>query len=306
MTSVPKHYEVTVGRVEPPETGDWAQAFATRNIDGDITDWYLAHTGHDDTLAYENIVGGLTITDSWLATNNGNGRVSFADGRWLVERYRMTGSLTINSNNVTMRNMFVDSAGALYLFRSTVNPVGVILEHSTLSGNNSNANTSAINFSQLRNSDQVTLRYNNISGSRAGIYCFYGITAEYNYVHDLYFTPESHNTGASIRGGNVTLRRNLITDGNSSDISFYPEYAPYTNILVTQNALRLQDADTGPEVILAAGRAYSIREPGESVRLVGNLFFRGGNRGEGGGIGGYLEGFTEITGNFDRLGEVVD
>ena len=45
--------------------------------------------------------------------------------------------------------------------------------------------------------------------------------------------------------------------------------------------------------------------PGDTRELVGNLFYRGGNRGEGGGIGGYMEGFTMISGNLDRLGEWV-
>lgn len=180
-----------------------------------------------------------------------------------------------------------------------------MVEHTTLAGNGANDNGATLNFSEARDPNQVVLRFVNISGFRAGIYCFGGITAEYCYVHDLHFSAGSHNTGASLRAGNNYLRRNLITDGNSAAISFYPEYGPYTNNVVTQNILRLPTSDTGPEVLLASGRAFSEVTPGDTRELTNNLFFRGGNRGEGGGIGGYLEGFTTIAGNFDRLGEPV-
>lgn len=285
------------------DPGGWAEAFATRDIDGDITEWYQANTGHNPALSYESISGNLTITDSWLNANLGNGRVSFSDGRWLVERYRATGSIVVNADNVTLRNFHVDSTGALYGLRSTTNCVGLVAEYGTIDGNGANDNGASVNFSEATDPNQITLRFLDLSGFRAGVYAFGGLTAEYCYSHDLHYSSGSHNTGASIRSRNVTLRRNLITDGNSAAISLYPEYTPYTGILVQENALRLPESDTGPEVILAA-KQYWQPQPGETRRLVGNLFYRGGNLG-GGGIGGERGGFTEIFGNVDRNGGVV-
>lgn len=308
------HYRVTVGYLEEPTGPEispegWADVFATRDIDGAITLYYQELTGHDPTLLYETLESTQTINSAWLTSRQGNGRVSFMNDRWYVERYRFTGTLRIATNDVTFRNIHLDSAGALYAIQSREvdgNARGIVIEHSTISGNGANDNGASLNFPAARDQDQIVIRFCDFSGYRAGIYCFGGITAEYCYVHDLHFSEESHNTGASIRGGNCTIRRCLITDGNSATISFYPEYGPYTNVNAIENALRLADDDIGPELLLAAGRDFSVVSPGDTRRVIGNLFYRGGNRGEQGGIGGYTAGFTEISGNFDRLGEAVN
>lgn len=281
----------------PPDPGDWATAFATRDINGDITDWYTLNTGHDPALAYQEIAGGLTITDAWLASNNGNGRVWLAGGRWHVERYRTTGTITVNANDVTITNCHVNSTGALYAMRSTTSCTGLIVEHCTFQGNSANPNGATINFPAATEPGQIIFRFTDFSGWRAGIYCFGGVTAEYCYSHDLYFTEGSHNTGASIRARNCTLYRCLITDGNSAAISCYAENTPYTGILIQENVLRLPETDTGPEVIMA--KEYTTPQPGETRRLVGNLFYRGF-------IGGDTFGFTEISGNVDIYGNAVN
>lgn len=286
--------EIIVPGIDDPT--DWATVFASRDINGDITDWYVDNVGHDSSLSYQEIAGGLTITDAWLASNNGNGRVSFADGRWSVERYRTTGTITVNANNVTLTNCHVNSSGALYAMRSQTNCSGLIVEHCTFQGNSANPNGATINFPAATEPNQLVFRFTEFTGWRAGIYCFGGVTAEYCYSHDLYFTEGSHNTGASIRARNCTLRRCLITDGNSAAISCYAENTPYTGILIQENILRLQESDTGPEVILA--KEYAAPQPGETRRLVGNLFYRGY-------VGGDTFGFTEISGNIDINGNPV-
>lgn len=288
-------YSVTP-ELPPIEPGTWADAFATRDINGVITDWYVAETGHDPGLAYQDIAGGLTITNSWLSTNNGNGRVWQSGGRWYVERYRTTGSITVDADDVTITNCHVNSTGALYAMRSQANCSGLVVEHCTFQGNSANPNGATISFPDATEPDQIVFRYVNMSGWRAGIYCIGGITAEYCYSHDLYFTEGSHNTGASIRSRNCTLYRCLITDGNSAAVSCYAENTPYTGILIEQNTLRLPESDTGPEVIMA--KEYSMPQPGETRRLVGNLFYRGY-------VGGDTFGFTEISGNIDINGNPV-
>lgn len=288
----------------PGASATWAEAFATRNFPGNLHNWFNGNTGHDPTLTYTNVTGGLTVDPAWLAANDGNGRVFQSGGRWFVERHRCTGTLTIDANNVTLTNMHVDSTGALYGLRSTTNATGVVVEHSTVAGNGANDNGAAINFSDATTPGQIIMRYLDVSGFRAGLYSFGGTTAEYCWVHGLHYSTGSHNTGASIRGGNATLRRCLVADGNSAAVSLYPEIGPYTNVLVEECALRLPESDTGPELLLASGRTYSEPEPGDTRRIIGNLFYRGGNVG-GGGIGGYLAGFTEVVGNIDRNGAPV-
>lgn len=309
--------------VEPPDPTDgWQDAFDSRDFNGtepvrygdpgspgQLLSWYQENTGHDPNLSYETLTGTLTINQTWLTANEGNGRVRREGDRWIVERYRVTGMIRLAANNVTLRNIHHDSAGSLYALQSREvdgNATGIIVENCTLAGNGASDNGATLNFPAARAVDQIIIRFCDISGYRAGIYCFGGITAEYNYVHDLHFSEGSHNTGASIRAGNVTLRRNLITDGNSSAISFYPEYGPYTGIHVEENALRLATVDTGAEVIIANNREFSELLPGQVRRLVGNLFYRGGNRGEGGGTGSRMDLLSEVSGNFDRMGEPVN
>lgn len=302
-------------------TLDWQTAFTSRDMSGtqparDATEpvgairaWYQANTGHDPSLDYEVLPAGTwTIDTDWLVANYGLGRVTFDGARWHVERFETPGTIRFAADNVTLSNCYQNSAGALYGLQSRTldgNATGIVVEHSTIAGNASNDNGAALNFPDASSAGQITLRHCDISGYRAGIYCFGGVTAEYCWVHDLHFSEGSHNTGASMRGGNNHLYRNLIADGNSSAISWYPEVGPYTNNVAEENVLRLANADTGPEVILAAGRPFSEVSPGDTRTLRNNLFYRGGNRGEGGGIGGYLAGFTSVTGNVDRLGTAV-
>lgn len=278
------------------EPGDWSTVFATRDINGTIANWYATNTGHNPALTYATINGNWAITDAWLTANNGNGRVSFAGGRWLVERYHVLGIARINANNVTLRNIYVDGTnGILYGFQSQTNATGVIIENSTADGKMVNGST-AINFAAATEPNQVQLRFCNFTGFRAGIYCFGGVTAEYCWSHDLHYTFESHNTGSSIRARNCTIYRCLISDGNSAAISCYAENSPYTGVLIQENILRLPEADTGPEVLMA--KQYSAPQPGETRRLIGNLFYRGY-------IGGDTFGFTEVSGNIDINGNPV-
>lgn len=304
-------------QVAPPL--DWQAAFDSRDMSGTqpardtpepvgaIQAWYEANTGHDPSLSYELLPAGTwTINQAWLDARNGNGRVSFAGGRWHVERYETSGMIRVAVNSITLSNIFQNSAGALYGFQSRAldgNATGVVLEHSTLAGNAANDNGAALNFPDARNVDQITLRHVDVSGYRAGLYCIGGITAEYCWVHDLHFTPESHNTGASMRGPNNHLFRCLLADGNSAAISWYPEVGPYTNNVAEECILRLANADNGPETILAEGRPFSVVSPGDTRVLRNNLFHRGGVG--GGGLGGYTAGWTEISGNVNRQGGTV-
>lgn len=286
----------------------WEDVFATRDIDGEITDYYEALTGHNPLLSYETLDGTQTVNETWLSTREGNGRVYFADGRWYVERYRLTGTLRVAADNITFTNMHLDSVGALYAIQSRAadgNAHGIIIQNSTIAGNGANDNGASLNWPEARDENQLIIRFCDFSGYRAGIYCFGGITAEYNYVHDLHYSEGSHNTGASVRAGNVTLRRNLIVDGNSAAISLYPEYGPYTNVNIVENVLRMRDDDIGPELLLASGRDFTEVSPGDTRVVANNLFYRGGNRGEQGGIGGYTAGLTQVIGNIDRLGVPV-
>lgn len=310
-----------------PETPtDWQVAFDTLDMRGTqptrdpaepigpIMAWYLANTGRDTTLDYAvAATSTVVVNNAWLNARNGNGRVSFVDGRWYVERYEFNGTIRCGAHNVTFRNIFVNNTtDAFYAAQSRAvdgNASGIVFDHCTFQGNWTPSNSTSINFSEATEVDQITLQYCDISGWRGGLYSISGLTARYNWVHDLNFTFESHNSGGGMRGRNNYFYRNLMADGNSACLTWYAEYYPYTNNVAEQNIFRLQASDNGVETTMTTGgdKIYWEPEPGMNRELIGNLFYRGGNRGEGGGIGGAAApvGFTNVVGNIDRMGEAV-
>lgn len=95
----------------------WADVFSSNDY-GLIRDRYRVYTGHDPALTYQTHVGTLTISQAWLAANEGNGRVRRIGGRWIVERYQITGTLRVTADNITFGNIHQDSAGVVYGFQS--------------------------------------------------------------------------------------------------------------------------------------------------------------------------------------------
>lgn len=69
-----------VGPDPDPDPADWQTAFDSRDIDGVIQAWYQDNTGHDPELDYELLpIGNWVVNATWLATNDGNGRVHYEE-----------------------------------------------------------------------------------------------------------------------------------------------------------------------------------------------------------------------------------
>lgn len=271
-------------------TAEWQALFAARDIPG-LEAWYQAYTGH--RAAPTRTVPNTLVNSSWLSSNLGNG-VTQEGGRWVVSRVRFDGGCRVAANNITFRDVIVESNGGYHGIHSPVGetPTGIIIEHSTLMGEG--ADWLGVQFPEAVASDTIIVRRCNISGYRVGIQIIGGMNAIENYVHDLYYDPvEPHVTSMSIRARNVNVLRNWMGDGNSAALAFYNESSPYTNILAEGNIF------TTSKAIWEVAYLGSYPPGSNTVRLVGNLFERGALAYGAGN-------FTEVSGNKTFDGATVN
>jgi hypothetical protein len=148
--------------------------------------------------------------------------------------------------------------------------------------------------------DQLIWEYCDCSEFRAGFLSVHGVTARYNYVHDLdFYGADPHNTSGSIRGQHCTFQRNCLIDGTSSCVSLYADTTPYTNFAVIENTFSV-DPEWAVYEINFPNRApgfYNVLSPGYSRILRGNKFERG--------TASDLQYFSEVSGN-KKLGSGED
>jgi hypothetical protein len=270
-----------------------------RDIDG-LEEWYIDNAGRQSAVAMLNMAGTrLTITDAWLAANLAGPNVEQeADGRWIVHDVHCH-DIRVGANNVTIRDCLVELGGSgLYAITSSTsgavtNPTGIIIEYCTIDGGD--VLTRAIHFPNASASGQITIRYCDIGRFQNGVFSSGGMTCEYTYVHDLFYSGEAHNTSMSNRGRNCILRRNLCMNDVSS-ITMYAETTPYTGILVEENIIDAVNSNN--ELSFPSDKIYHVPQPGETRRSIGNLLAR--NTGMNN-----FENWTEITGNIDFAGNPV-
>lgn len=271
-------------------TAEWQALFTARDIPG-LEAWYQAYTGH--RAAPTRTVPNTLVNSSWLSSNLGNG-VTQEGGRWVVSRVRFDGGCRVAANNITFRDVIVESNGGYHGIHSPVGetPTGIIIEHSTLMGEG--ADWLGVQFPEAVASDTIIVRRCNISGYRVGIQIIGGMNAVENYVHDLYYDAvDPHVTSMSIRARNVNVLRNWMGDGNSAALAFYNESSPYTNILAEGNIF------TTSKAIWEVAYLGSYPPGSNTVRLVGNLFERGALAYGAGN-------FTEVSGNKTFAGATVN
>lgn len=270
------------------DVAEWESLFVARDVEG-LDAWYVTNTGHitdpSEMLAFP--TSNLIIDSTWLTNNEDDDHVSFANGRWRVERVHAR-SFRIAVNDITFYDCFADGqGGALNSFAQYQTArSGVLIERCTLDGGGV-TNGSAISFGGASSPNQIVIRQCNIHSHRTGLYIIGGVYAEYNYVHDLVYSVGSHNTSGSIRAGNVTLYRNRLTDGNSSSLSMYAENSPYSGLLVQENIISTPIAIY--EINFPNDKAYYEPQPGETRRLIDNLLERG--------TASHIDNWTEVSGN---------
>src|SRR6266536_1186448 len=177
---------------------------------------------------------------TWNATTKT--AVVTADGT-VVSGLSVSGTLQINADNVTVKNVKVTTGGNFGI--SLTHTAGVTIANSTISGQNATTGRvgSAID-DVYGDSTGMTLKYNNISNFKTAIQISTGL-ADSNYIHDPGYLAGDHTNGFYVNGGTqpLTIQNNTIfdplgqTDAINLDAGTPGPAAPVANKTVRNNLL---------------------------------------------------------------------
>ncbi len=204
-----------------------------------IEAWYHNNTGpialgiEEDDM-WNPTPNGLTINQSWLDQNSGNGHVYQENGRWIVEGVK-AGWFSVSVSPVTLRGclaLLPNSTPGMAITRTGGGTL--IVEYCEVrAAPGVVPNVRAIEGSNMivRNC-RVGPGMDGASGYRPSTDCH----LEYNWVFGL----TGHHSGIAIRGNNTVARRNYSEIGTSASLFIYAHDtgAPddgLNNILVEEN-----------------------------------------------------------------------
>lgn len=235
----------------------WSAAWSTRDY-STIRSWYRKNTG----IA----AGGFTETDL-----ERSGSIRTTSHGQLIEKVRVDGSITVEHNDVTIRNVMVINDGGTI----PVNvPYGsgvdkLTLENISLIGTGGSAKYyQAVGATYLRNGLHASRVY--ISGFGGGFRLSHrgSDQVDLSMVENIRIHPGSHNTGVSFRGGSgKSIARSWIEGSTSSALSLYPDVEPIAKFEARQNVF-----DGGTYSIHGGDdKAYGSQT---SAAFVDNLFTR--------------------------------
>ncbi len=211
----------------------------------------------------------VTSGPGWSYNATTNTVVVTADGT-VVSGLSVSGTLQINADNVTVKNVKVTTGGNFGI--SLTHTAGVTIANSTISGQNATTGRvgSAID-DVYGDSTGMTLKYNNISNFKTAIQISTGL-ADSNYIHDPGYLAGDHTNGFYVNGGTqpLTIQNNTIfdplgqTDAINLDAGTPGPAAPVANKTVRNNLL--------------AGGSYTIYggapsgSPTSNIVITGNRF----------------------------------
>ncbi len=181
-----------------------------------------------------------------------------------------TGTLQINADNVTVKNVKVTTGGNFGI--SLTHTAGVTIANSTISGQN--ATTGRVSYAiddVYGDSTGTTIKANNISDFRTAVQVSTGL-ADGNYIHDPGFAPGDHTNGFYVGGGTqpLTIQNNTIfdslgqTDAINLDAATPGPAAPVANKTIRNNLL------AGGSYTIYAGAASG--SPTSGIVITGNRF----------------------------------
>ncbi len=211
----------------------------------------------------------VTSGPGWSYNATTNTVVVTADGT-VVSGLSVSGTLQINADNVTVKNVKVTTGGNFGI--SLTHTAGVTIANSTISGQN--ATTGRVSYAiddVYGDSTGTTIKANNISDFRTAVQVSTGL-ADGNYIHDPGFAPGDHTNGFYVGGGTqpLTIQNNTIfdslgqTDAINLDAATPGPAAPVANKTIKNNLL------AGGSYTIYAGAASGSRTSG--IVITGNRF----------------------------------
>ncbi len=155
----------------------------------------------------------------------------------VIENVVIDGCVRVEADDVTLRNVVVNCDG-LYPIRATGHD-NLVVEHSKIHC------TSNSKLFMIDDHTNVTVSKNELTGCEDFFFVggtVDGLSVEYNYMHALNLTSESHADGfqigeASQTTGTITIRGNYIdpeADGGKTDVVFATNYAE-NEIFISDN-----------------------------------------------------------------------
>jgi hypothetical protein len=175
------------------------------------------------------------------ATNTGancsslapSGPITVTTGGAVIEGKNISGSITIQAPNVTIRNDCVTSSD-IYPVR-LASGSNLTVEDTTITGTGGGCSRAVEPAGGSTMMDRL-----NISGCEDGVQMYNNDTLQNSYIHDLAFTSGSHNDGVQQNGGsNDIVRHNTIFNphNQTSCVNFTTDFGGISDITITGNLL---------------------------------------------------------------------
>ena len=192
-------------------------------------------TRHTDCVASPHSCGfpDATNTGANCSSLTPSGSITVTTNGAVVEGKNISGSITIQASNVTIRNDCVTSSG-IYPVR-LVSGSNLTVEDTTITGTGGGCSRAVEPAGGSATMDRL-----NISGCEDGVQMYDNDTLQNSYIHDLAFTGGSHNDGVQQNGGrNDIVRHNTIFNphNQTSCVNFTTDFGGISDITITGNLL---------------------------------------------------------------------
>jgi hypothetical protein len=192
-------------------------------------------TRHIDCVASPHSCGfpDATSTGANCSALAPSGPVTVTSDGAVVEGKNISGSVTVQASDVTIRNDCVTSSDIYPVH--FVSGSGLTVEDTTITGTGHGCDRAVEPAGNGAVMDRL-----NVSGCEDGIQMYDHDVLENSYIHDLAFTSSSHNDGVQQNGGrDDVVRHNTIFNphNQTSCVNFTTDFGGISNITITGNLL---------------------------------------------------------------------